>query len=277
MTNLVIDVNYVTDYSKKEAEKVLTLPISSILPKKNGRRSSVNDDELWELSHSIKTYGIVQPVIVRALSMGTYELIAGERRIKAARLAGLKSVPCLVYENSCEDNSLILMSVLENVQRVNLSLVEEAKIYGDIVNRFGLDAQKLAKRLGKEPYEIEEKLKILTLPEEILKKMEEYNLSIFHAHSFLKIKDRALLTKAVTNVCVRHFDADKTEEYINDLLKEKEDLKLGNGSVLDVKILTNTINQIAKLLKNLGVDEALTINEEGASTEFIIKIPKTVC
>lgn len=276
MKNSILAANNLSEFEREdEKDKVLMLPLSAILPKSGGRRSVIDENELWELSYSIKTYGVVQPVLVKALGMGTYELLAGERRIKAARLAGLKSVPALVYTNDDSDTSLVLMAVLENVQRVNLSLVDEARVYMDIMTKFRLSFSQLAKKLGKQPYDIESKVKILELPEEVLKKLDEYNLSVFHAHSFLKIKNRELLKKAVTNVCVRQFDAQQTESYVENLLQSDGQGLAKACTVKDVKILTNTISQIASMLKKIGNSDAVTINENGSVTEFTIRVPKT--
>lgn len=256
---------------ENEAEKVYNLSIDSILPKKNGKRTSC-DDELWELSHSIKTYGIVQPVIVKSLGMGVYELLAGERRINAARLAGLKSVPALVYQNDEKDNSLVLMAVLENVQRVNLSLVDEARIYDEIINKFEIDVNKLSKKLGKSPYEIESKIEILKLPDDVLKQIDEYKLSLFHARSFLKIKDTAILKSAVNTVCIRQFDEKRTESYVDELLRKSEISNSGCG-VKDVKILTNTLKQIVEILAKTEGAGKVSISDLGDATEFKIILP----
>lgn len=254
---------------------VRQLPINSIVSKSNSKKSKITEEELWGLSYSIKTYGVVQPVIVKSIGMGTYELLAGERRIKAARLAGLTSVPALVYENEEKDNSLLLMTFLENVKRSNLSLIDEARAYADILNQFDISAERLAVKLGKQPYEIESKVEILELPDYVLEKIDEYKLSIFHAHSLLKIKNPELLKKALTNICVRQFDAKQTESYIDNLIANHEDFPSSQFSVKDVKILTNTIMQIAQMLKKCGDSETVKINDTDNSTEFTLKIPKT--
>lgn len=277
MTNTVFSAQNLSGFErKKEAERVLMLQISSILPKKGAGRREIDEKELWELAYSIKTYGVVQPVIVKCLGMGTYELIAGERRIKAACLAGLKTVPAVVFENSEEDNNLFLLAVLENVQRTNLTLTEEARAYKDIMEQFEMSAEKLGKKLGKQPYEIESKVEMLKLPEYVLKKIDEYGLSVFHAHQFLKIKDAEILKKAVTAVTVRGFDVCRTENYINRLISETAEMPKNSFCVRDIKILTNTIGQIAAMLKKCGNDDAVSVTEKGNTTEFTIKVPKQI-
>ena len=276
MSDLKLCTNDFSTKTQKNTESdVRQLPINSIVTKPGKNNSAITEEELWGLSYSIKTYGVVQPVIVKSIGMGTYELLAGERRIKAARLAGLSSVPALVYENEEKDNSLLLMTFLENVKRANLSLVDEARAYKDIMNQFGISAQRLAVKLGKQPYEIESKVEILLLPDYALEKIDEYRLSVFHARSLLKIKNPELLKKALTAICVRRFDAKQTESYVDNLIANCDELPSRSFSVKDVKILTNTIMQIAHMLKKCGDSETVTINETGNSTEFTLKIPKT--
>lgn len=276
MTNSILAVNNLKKFEEKEhAEGVVNLPISSILPRKSGKDGEISDNELWELSYSIRAYGIVSPIIVKPLAMGTYQLIAGQKRIKAASLAGLKTVPCLVYENEKKDNALILMTVIETAKNIKLTLVNEAKMYQEIITQFDLSAEELAKKLGRQTCDIESKIELLALPEFVLEKIDEYSLSVLHGHCFLKISDTALLKKAVNTVCVRRFDASQTESYIDNLLKSEEKTSLsGVFSLKDAKILTNTLSQVAAMLKKIGDESLVKISERDNLTEFVLTVPK---
>ena len=254
-------------------KRVVMLPIDKILPKTGVRRSERDENGLWELSYSIKLYGVVQPIIVKRLGMGTYELIAGERRMRAARLAGLVRIPALIYEN--ENNNLVMLAIVENVQRASLSLVDEARAYCDIMERFSLSPSALAKKLGKPPYEVESKAEIMKLPEDIITVVEQYGLTLFHARALLKISDAELLRSAAASIVAGGMSAAEAEAYVERLLADtvRPTVKF---KLKDAKILTNTLRQIINMLKESDCEDAVRVNDRGIYSEVVLKIPKNM-
>ena len=269
-------VSFLEEYTANKRERgqqILNLPIESIRSNPDRARQLFDDSELWELSYSIKQHGVVQPVIVRHTDSGEYELIAGERRLRAGRLAGLKTIPAILCK--LDYSSSLLMNMTENTQRTNLNFVEEARGYENLVNKCGMSVQTVARQLGKNPYELENKLRILTLPPIVIQKLLLHNLSEFHANALLRLKDPSLQEEVVDVVVSRGFDVAKTESYIDKVLNRSAGkLQFGACSLRNVKILTNTIEQISALLSSSGVPSCVNTTDLGANMLYTIVLPK---
>jgi ParB family chromosome partitioning protein len=216
---------------------------------------------------------VVQRVIVRKLGMGVYELIAGERRLRASKLAGIRSIPAIIYE--AEHSSLMMMTVIENLQRSNLNFVEEAKSYDNMIRQFGFTEEELAKKLGKNPYEVANRLRILTLPREVIQKLAEHNLTQYHANSLLRLKDGELQKEVADIIISRGFDVAQTDAYVDKLIS-KNGGKPGAHicKLQDVRILTNTIKQISELLNRSGIGSCVQVRDAEGSTRYTIVVPK---
>ena len=182
-----------------QPEGSLTLPISQIQPGLNQPRKRFEPEALAELTESVRTHGMIQPITVRRLGSGYYQIIAGERRWRAAREAGLSEVPAMVIE--ADDRTVMELGLIENLQREDLNPLEEARGYETLLKEYGLTQESVAQRMGKSRPAIANSLRLLALPESILSMLESGTLSAGHARTLLTLPTEALqlaLAKRVT-------------------------------------------------------------------------------
>ncbi len=193
-----------------QPEGSLTLPISQIQPGLNQPRKRFEPEALAELTESVRTHGVIQPITVRRLGSGYYQIIAGERRWRAAREAGLSEVPAMVIE--ADDRTVMELGLIENLQREDLNPLEEARGYETLLKEYGLTQESVAQRMGKSRPAIANSLRLLALPESILSMLENGTLSAGHARALLTLPTEALqlaLAKRVTeeSLSVRQTEA----------------------------------------------------------------------
>lgn len=170
------------------AQKIWMIPLSEIEPNAHQPRRRFNPEELTELSESIKEHGILQPLIISEKSGGGYELIAGERRLRAAKLAGLATVPCLVKEMA--DQEKLEVALIENIQRADLDPVEEAFAYRRLVEEFGLTQQEVADKVGKSRPAVANSIRLLELPEEVQAALVAGKINTGQARALLGLEDK---------------------------------------------------------------------------------------
>lgn len=168
-------------------EKVQTIKLSQVRASKLQPRLRFDEAKIEQLARSIKEKGVIQPILVRASSDGTYELIAGERRLRATKLAGLDEIPAIVRR--VPDAELLEMSIIENIQREELNPVEEAKAYRRLAQDFGFSQDAIAQKVGKDKTSISNLLRILNLPSQIQTYLEENQISLGHAKALLGVSD----------------------------------------------------------------------------------------
>lgn len=173
--------------------KTTELPIGSIFANPEQPRKYFAEEELNDLKNSIAEYGVLQPILVKKDGNGKYFLIAGERRLRAAKLAGISKIPAIVKEFDEKDTALI--AVIENVQRENLSYIEEAYAYRKLIDDFGLTQGELSEKIGKRQSTISNKLRILTLPADIQEKLISAKLTERHARALLRVEDARIREK----------------------------------------------------------------------------------
>ena len=166
-----------------EGEELVQLPVGAIRANRRQPRRRFDDEAFAELTESVRFQGIVQPVLVRPDPGGGYELIAGERRWRAARAAGLATVPALVRE--ADDRDSLLLALVENVAREDLSPVEEARAYAVLHDEFGLSLGEVAERVGRSKPSVSNRLRLLELPTEVLELLERGRLTEGHARAVL--------------------------------------------------------------------------------------------
>ncbi len=169
-------------------EEVIKLDIDRILPGDYQPRKVFRDESLKELAESIKEKGVIQPIIVTRVGDGTFKLIAGERRLRAARLAGLKKIPAIIKDIASKES--LEIALIENIQREDLNPIETALAFERLKNEFNLTQEEIAKKVGKDRASVANYLRLLGLPEEIKKMLHEGNLSFGHAKAILSIEDR---------------------------------------------------------------------------------------
>ena len=202
-----------------ETGRVIFLPFSAISPNPDQPRTVFSEDTLEELAHSIRRHGILQPLTVRRCDSG-YQLICGERRLRAAQLAGLTEVPCLVMRMSDKESGIA--ALIENLQRQDLDFIEEARGIGLLIQRYHLSQDQAAQVLGKSQSGIANKLRLLKHSEAVLTAIRREKLTERHARALLKLPTDALKLQTIDRIKQFSMTAERTDSYIeNLLLKEK--------------------------------------------------------
>lgn len=253
---------------------VVQLPIKAIRPNPNQPRKLFSSDDLKELSESIRTYGVIQPITVRRLGGDMYELVSGERRVRAAILAGLLRVPSIIVGMSNIDSALI--ALIENVQRCDLTYLEEAEAYNKLLVNFGYTQEQLAMKLGKNQSTIANKVRLLKLPKVIRDILTENNLTERHARALLRLNDTDMQIKALHNIVNKNLNVKQTDEYIDKLLLGTGDKKhsVFNTTTQDVRIFSNTIKKAVSVMRGNGIHSVSDEIEYDDRYEYHIRIYK---
>lgn len=258
--------------------KVVYLPIENILPNPYQPRKEFAQESLEELSSSIKSYGVIQPISVRNKEIDKYELIAGERRLRASKLAGLELIPAIVIDMNNEDTAVV--ALIENLQREDLNFIEEAKGYSQLINEHGFTQQELAEKVGKSQSTVANKLRILKLSQEIQKIVIENGLTERHARALLKIPDEGLRLEILEIVIKKDLNVKKTEKLIKEKLEEltkpEEDERRQNiKSSLNFKIYLNTLKNAYDAIRDTGLNAEYKQEDKGEYIQVVVKIPKS--
>ena len=206
--------------------ELITLPIAKVEPRRDQPREIFDEDALRELAESISQYGLIQPIVARKLPSGYYQIIAGERRWRASRLAGLTEVPVRVIE--ADDRTTAELALVENLQRENLNPIEEAKGYKTLIEVYGLTQDEAAKSVGRSRPAITNSMRLLSLSEDVLKLVEEGKLSAGHARALIPITDGKKQLEAAKEVISKSLSVRRTEAMAGKLMqepKEKEEKK----------------------------------------------------
>lgn len=238
-----------------ETGELLNVPISKVEPRIDQPRLSFDEEELEELADSLRNYGIIQPITVRKLSTGYYQIIAGERRWRAARLAEFDEVPVRVLE--ADDKRATEIALVENLQRVDLNPVEEAYGYRALMDEYGLTQDEAAQRVGKSRPAITNSLRLLGLFPSVLKMVEESKLSAGHARALLSLKTEKLQTDTAEKIKKQGLSVRQTEALVSRLLSQekKEEISRPDEIVVDYiseveKSLSDSLGRKVKLGKN---------------------------
>ena len=207
----------------ESTSKPSTLPISKVEPKADQPRTTFDEVALNELSESIKQHGIIQPITVRKLPSGYYQIIAGERRWRAARLAGLKEVPVNIIE--ADDKLAAELALVENLQRADLNPIEEAKGYHRLIKEFGLTQEEAAQAVGTSRPAVTNAMRLLTLPADVVEMLEAGMISAGHAHALLAIEQDELKIEAAKMIIAKGLSVRQTEALAVSLGKRKEKIE----------------------------------------------------
>lgn len=253
--------------------EIIQIDIDKVIPNIYQPRKYFNEESIEELSESIKQYGIIQPLTVRKRG-DVYELVAGERRLRAAKLANLNKVPCNIVDITDTESAEI--ALLENLQRENLNYIEEAEAYYNLIHDHSFTQDELAKRMGKKQSTIANKLRLLKLSTEVREICLNNKLTERHARSLLTLPNEELQLKIIRKVINDGLNVKKTEELINkELLKiSSEELKKkrkNTKNVLPAKLYVNTIKQV---FEKFNIPAEYGYKDEEDFLELTIKIPK---
>ena len=255
---------------------IVWLPAEDIAPNPVQPRRLFDEKALEELSESIKSYGILNPLTVRCRG-GKIELVAGERRLRAAKMAGLEEVPCILLDVNMEDASLI--ALIENLQRRDLDFVEEAVGLSRLIRMFGMSQEEAAKRIGKSQSAVANKLRLLKLPPDVLENLRSYGLSERHGRALLRLPEPGSQRMALEYIAANDLTVAATEEYIEALLTAPEDAQEKPEPrrtliLKDVRVFLNSLNRSLDLMKQGGIDAGVKRMETDDSLILTISIPK---
>jgi len=203
----------------KKAQDIVQLPVDQLVPNPGQPRKNFDETELQELADSIKTYGIIQPIIAANAGDGTYIIIAGERRTRAAKLAGLSTVPVIIRDYT--DQKKLEISLIENIQRSDLNPIEEAAAFKNLMDFSNLSQDELAMRMGKNRSTVANALRLLKLPIEIQKSIEEGKVSSGHARALLSVTDEKSRDKLFRDILAGEVSVRETEKRATALNTEK--------------------------------------------------------
>ena len=254
--------------------KVVQIPVSMIIANPEQPRKIFKDSELEELTKSISEYGVLQPLIVKKAEGRRFILVAGERRLRAASLAGLKTVPAIVKE--LQDREAALIALVENVQRENLNFLEEARAYKKLMVDFELTQGEIARRVSKQQSTISNKIRILSLPEDIQEAIIKNGLTERHARALLKLTAQEDRKKVIERVTTNGLNVKQTEKLIEDILagKEKAERNKKKINYISYKIYLNTIRKAFNQVKDVEKNAKFIESDKGEFLEVKIIIPK---
>ena len=256
------------------SRRVLYLSVSDIRANPNQPRHHFDECALRELAESIRQYGILQPLTVRRVS-GGYELIAGERRLRAAKLAGLRTVPCLLA--NAEEESSSVLALIENIQRRDLHYFEEAAAIAQLIAQYGLSQEQAADKLGKSQSAVANKLRLLRLSPECAALLRENDLSERHARALLRLADGEERLAALRTIIARGMTVAQTEEYIEGLLDKNAvtpPARRPTYIIKDVRIFLNSVHHQLGIMQRAGVDASTEREDTDDEIRLVIRIPK---
>ncbi len=265
---------------KSKNGRLIHLPLGSIRPSRYQPRAVFDESELVGLSESIRRNGLLQPISVRRREDGCYELIAGERRLRAARIAGLSKVPCI--ELDTDDKRAATLGLIENMQREDLNAFEEAEAIRRLMDEWGVPQFEVAQRLGKAQSTIANKLRLLRLTESQRQRIIAARLTERHARALLRIEDEAERDDALNEIIARQLPIIEAEKYIDDLVapKSKDSLTpevfraMRIPVVRDLRIYLNTLTKAVDTIRRSGLDARSAETETEDYIEYTVYIPK---
>jgi len=264
-------------YGVYGSDRVLYIPVNNILPNPEQPRREFEPASLRELAESIRTYGVLQPLTVRRKG-STYELVAGERRLRAAKLAGEREVPCILLRVDIAEAAIL--ALVENLHRRDLDFVEEAEGLARLIHVHGFSQEKAAKCIGKSQSAVANKLRILRLPPDQLSAIRAFGLTERHARAMLRILDDSLRGRVLDEVVRNGWNVAQTEAYIDALFtaEKKPAAEKRGGQIYalrDIRLFLNSVARGAELMRKSGIDAQVGRSETDSDIILTIQIPKT--
>lgn len=264
--------------------RIHSIPICRILPNPAQPRKYFDSGETLRLADSIRLHGILQPLCVRKPISdcniedfcGVYELISGERRLRAAKLLGLNEVPCIIIE--ADNLRSAELAIIENLQRKDLNIFEEASALAALINLYGLTQEEVAAKISSSQSYVANKLRLLRFDEEEQKIIIEKNLTERHARALLRIPDLKMRRAALEAVVEKGYNVADTDGFINKLLEDTErdrSKKRGRTALVkDIRIFYNTIDRAVDIMNRAGIDARMGKKDLGDVYEITVRIPK---
>ncbi len=257
---------------KEEARTVLELPVEALQPNPGQPRKQFGREELEELAESIRQHGVLNPLTVREEGPGRYQLVAGERRLRAAKLAGLRTVPCLALEVDGQGSALL--ALVENLQRRDLDFLEEARGMARLMEEYGLRQEEVARRLGKSQSAVANKLRLLRLEPEILERLCREGLTERHGRALLRLKDPEARREALEHILRHNLNVAAAERYIDRLAAGAAPRQRRLFVLKDVRVFLNTLSRGLDVMKQGGIPAELKKQETEDALVLTISIPR---
>ncbi len=250
--------------------EILYIPVDKIMPNPYQPRRFFDSSGLTELAKSILEHGVIQPISVRRLNDYSYELVSGERRLRASILAGFDYIPAIIVNINDEESAVI--ALIENIQRQNLNYLEEAEGFLNLMHDYSITQEELAVKLGKSQSTIANKIRILKLPKIIQKKLVENELTERHARALLRLENLEQQLEAVHKIVEDGLTVKRTEALVEQMLKPPKQVQKMKRCLSDIRIFTNTIRQAVDSMNNSGMSTEYLVEELDSGCEIIIRI-----
>ena len=254
--------------------ELLQIPISEIRPNPRQPRRTFAEEGLEELARSIQSHGVLQPLTVRRTAQG-WELIAGERRLRSALLAGLETVPCI--EAEADENHSALLALVENLQRRDLHYFEEAAAIADYLRASGVTQEEAAAQLGRSPSALANKLRLLRLSPVCRKQLTHHNLTERHARALLRLEAEDERLTALNHIVKRQLNVAQTEQYIEQRLSALQSTppqRRRTFILKDVRLFLNSVDRGLRLVRDAGIHADYDRQETEQDILLTIRIPK---
>lgn len=273
-----------SDKSDESFDRVHKIPVCRILPNPAQPRKYFDSNETLRLADSIRLHGILQPLCVRKPVSeggidnfnGVYELISGERRLRAAKLLGLAEVPCIIIE--ADSLRSAELAIIENLQREDLNIFEEASAIAALIDLYGLTQEEVAAKLSASQSYVANKLRLLRFDELEQRTILEKNLTERHARALLRIADTKMRRAALDTIIERGYNVAETEDFVAKLLEEtspqKKVAKPRTALVKDIRIFYNTLDRAVDIMHRAGIDAKSQKKDLGDVYEITVRIPK---
>ena len=256
------------------AGHIILIEQENIFPNPNQPRLRFDFDELTSLAESIRHNGLLQPLTVRRTeNEGVFELVAGERRLIAARMVGIARLPCIVMDISDEESAVY--SLIENIQRQDIGFFEEALAIDKLIDRYHYSREELSNKLGKAPSTIANKLRLLSLSEEMREKIVKTGLTERHARALLKLDDEKMRARALSIMADKRLTVAESERMIAQMCgRSPKSRKIPLKNLRDVRLFVNTLNHAVDAIRKAGIDADSVKSETEEYIEYVVRIPK---
>ena len=257
----------------KSTAEIYNIPQAMIVPNPNQPRKRFDYDELENLAQSIRENGILQPITVRKREDKKYELVSGERRLRAARLVGMVKIPSIVI--NIDDKNSAMFSIIENLQRQSLDFFEEAEAIEKLVGEYAMSREEVAQKLGLAPSTVSNKLRILRLPEEMRFELAKAGLTESHARALLMLEDDNQRARALSIIVDRHLNVAESERMINQMINRNNRSRNPLRGIRDVRLFINTLNHAVDTIRRAGVEADAARSETEEYIEYVVRIRKS--
>lgn len=255
--------------------QLFRLPVDAIAPNPHQPRWDFDPQPLAELADSVRRFGILQPLTVRRAADGGWELVAGERRLRAAKLAGLDTVPCLELQVEAQESALL--ALIENIQRKDLHYFEEAAAIAAYIHQTGVTQEECAAQLGRSPSAVANKLRLLRLSPACRRILTENDLTERHARCLLRLEDEEERLQTLRRIAERHLNVAQTEQYIEKRLEALQSTPpAGRRTFIlkDVRLFLNSVERGLRLVREAGIGAEARREDTDDDILLTIRIPK---